>query len=499
VSCDEDAQCGHIGVGYVCNEGKREFSENRKWDFCGKGFVSNTDSNPINNYVESVVTKYNVTLEIRDVSGRFCSKVMIIPFGGSKYPKWNEVSSSNLKNMKFKYKAISVSGIEQVGKIEAGSRKRAIELLQKHKLVIISIEETRELISFKFLLSIFHRVSHKKIVIFSKELSILLMAGVPLVESLKIQYDQEENPYFKEQVFKIANMVDDGVPFSTALSKFPNIFSDFFVNIVKSGEVSGKMQESLLHLSDYIEKQYLLTSKVKSALIYPAVIFVGFAIVGFAMMVFVVPQLVSIFEGSDQELPLPTKILIFVSDFMQHNIILIAIVGCSLGYILKRYIQTSKGRSKVDSIVLKIPQFSPIFKKFYIARFAENLSMLISSGIPIINALQISGDVVGNTVYQKIIYNSVDEVKIGGSIASSFERSDQLPSLVPKMIRVGEKTGKLDVVLKDIAEFYTKEVDIAIDGLTAIIEPIMILALGGAVAVLVASILMPIYQMTSMI
>ncbi|MCK4892153.1 MAG: type II secretion system F family protein [Candidatus Pacebacteria bacterium] len=401
--------------------------------------------------------------------------------------------------MKFKYKAISISGVEQVGKIEAGSRKRAIELLQKHKLVIISIEEIKELISFKFLSSFFHRVSNKKIVIFSKELSILLMAGVSLAESLKIQYDQEENPYFKEQIFKISNMVEDGVPFSTALSKFPNIFSDFFVNIVKSGEASGKMQESLLHLSDYIEKQYLLTSKVKSALMYPAIILGGFALVGIGMMAFVVPQLIGIFEGSDQELPLPTKILIFVSDFMQHNIILIAIGLCVLGYIIKKYVQTSKGRSRIDVLVLKIPQFSPIFKKFYVARFAENLSMLISSGIPIINALQISGDVVGNSVYRKIIYNSVDEVKIGGSIAYSFERSDQLPVLVPKMIRVGEKTGKLDLVLNDIAKFYTKEVDIAIDGLTAIIEPIMIFVLGGAVAILVASILMPIYQMTTMI
>jgi len=401
--------------------------------------------------------------------------------------------------MKFKYKAISASGIEQLGKIEAGSRERVIELLQKHKLVIISIKEIKELISFKFLLAFFHRVSHKKIVIFSKELSILLMAGVPLAESLKIQYDQEESLYFKEQIFKISNMVEDGVTFSAALSKFPNIFSDFFVNIVKSGEASGKMQESLLHLSDYMEKQYLLTSKVKSALMYPAVILGGFALVGVGMMAFVVPQLVSIFEGSDQELPLPTKILIFVSDFMQHNIVLLFIMIIGFVYVAKKYIQTPKGKEQVDKALLKLPQFGGLFKKFYVARFAENLSMLISSGIPIISALKISGDVAGNDVYRKIIYSSIDEVKIGGSIAYVFERSDQMPHLVARMIRVGEKTGKLDVVLKDIADFYKKEVDIAVDGLTAIIEPIMIFVLGGAVAVLVASILMPIYQMTTMI
>ncbi|MCK4918808.1 MAG: type II secretion system F family protein [Candidatus Pacebacteria bacterium] len=401
--------------------------------------------------------------------------------------------------MKFKYKAISISGTEQVGKIEAENKERAIELLQQHKLILVTIKEIRELISFKRFSGIFHKVNHKKIVIFLKELSILLTAGVSLVEALRIQYNQEESLYFKEQLFKILSMVEDGVPFSAALSKFPNIFSEFFINIVKSGEESGKMQESLLHMSVYIEKQYLLSSKVKNALMYPAIVMSGFALVGVAMMVLVVPQLVSIFEGNNQELPLPTKILIFVSNFMQHNIVLIVVGGGIILYLAKKYIQTEKGKSRIDSFLLKIPQFSTIFKKYYVARFAENLSLLISSGIPIITALQVSGDVVGNDVYKKVIYNSIDEVKIGGSIAYSFERSDQLPPLVSRMIRVGERTGKLDVVLKDIADFYTKEVDIAVDGLTSIIEPIMIFVLGGAVAVLVASILMPIYQMTTMI
>ncbi|MBW6440413.1 type II secretion system F family protein [Patescibacteria group bacterium] len=401
--------------------------------------------------------------------------------------------------MKFKYKAISISGIEQIGKIEAGNRERAIELLQKHKLIIVSISETKEFLSLNKILNAIQKVNYKKIVLFSKELSILLTAGIPLVESLRIQYDQEENLFFKEQIFKISNMVEDGLPFSEALSKFPSIFSDFFVNIVKSGEASGKMQESLIHLSSYIEKQYLLSSKVKGALMYPAIILGGFALVGIAMMAFVVPQLVSVFDGSGLELPLPTKILILTSDFMQNNIILIFVIIFVFLYATRRYFKTEGGKNKVDRLVFKMPVFNSIFKKFYVARFAENLSMLITSGIPIMTALQISGDVVGNNVYKKIIYSSVDEVKIGGSIAYSFERSDSLPTLVPKMIRVGERTGKLDVVLKDIADFYTKEVDIAVDGLTAIIEPIMIFALGGAVAVLVASILMPIYQMTSMI
>ncbi|MCK5122642.1 MAG: type II secretion system F family protein [Candidatus Pacebacteria bacterium] len=400
--------------------------------------------------------------------------------------------------MKFKYKVVTISGTEQVGKINAASRDEAIELLQKHKLVIINIKQDKEWVSFNKLFSFLHRVSSQKIVMFSKELSVLLMAGIPLVEALRIQHDQEENAYFKEQLFTIANMIDDGSSFSSALSCFPNIFSGFYINIIRSGEASGTMQKSLTHLADYIEKQYLLNSKVKNALMYPGVIITGFALVGAVMMAFVVPQLTSIFRENDQELPLPTQILIIVSDFMKDNFILLIIGTIVLAYGLKKYIGTQKGKENFDKLIFKIPKFKSIFRKFYVARFAENLSMLIKSGVPIISALKISGDVVGNEVYKKVIYSSIDEVKIGGSVAYAFERSDQLPPLVPRMIRIGEKTGKLDAVLEDIAGFYTKEVNIAVDGLMALIEPILIFVLGAGVGILVAAILMPIYQMTEM-
>ena len=400
--------------------------------------------------------------------------------------------------MRFKYKVVTISGTEQTGKINAINMDKAVELLQKHKLVIIRIKQDKEWVSFNKLFSFLHRVGSKKIVMFSKELSVLLMAGIPLVEALRIQHDQEENTYFRGQLFLIANMVEDGSSFSSALSRFPNIFSDFYINIIRSGEASGTMQKSLNHLADYIEKQYLLNSKVKNALMYPGVILSGFAIVGAVMMAFVIPQLTSIFRENDQELPLPTQILIIVSDFMKDNFFLLIIATIFLLYGIKKYIATQKGRENFDKLIFKIPKFNSIFQKFYVARFAENLSMLIKSGVPIISALKISGDVVGNEVYKKIIYSSIDEVKIGGSVAYAFERSDQLPPLVPRMIRIGEKTGKLDSVLKDVSEFYTKEVNIAVDGLMALIEPILIFVLGAGVGILVAAILMPIYQMTEM-
>ncbi|MDD3190430.1 MAG: type II secretion system F family protein [Candidatus Pacebacteria bacterium] len=401
--------------------------------------------------------------------------------------------------MKFKYRAITISGNEQVGKIEASGQEKAVELLQKHRLVIVSIDPIKEWFSFAKISSVVRRVSSKKIVMFSKELSILLSSGVSLVEALRIQYEQEESAFFKEQIFAIASMVDDGDSFSNALSHFPKTFSDFYINIVRSGEISGKMQEALLHLADYVEKNYMLASKVKNALLYPAVILIGFAGMGAAMMIFVVPQLTAIFKENEVELPLATKVLVAVSDFMSNNLVLLLVGIVAFVYIFKAYAKTKSGKEKIDTLMLTLPPFSSLLKKFYVARFSENLSILVGSGVPIIDALQISGDVAGNGVYKKVIYSSADEVRIGGSVAYAFERSDFVPTMVSKMLKIGEKTGKLDSVLRDVADFYTKEVDIAVDGLTAIIEPILIFVLGAGVAVIALAIMLPIYQMSEII
>lgn len=399
--------------------------------------------------------------------------------------------------MKFKYRAIAKNGEEQNGKIDAASREKAVELLQKYDLIVVSVEEGGTEISLSGLMAkVRRKVPIKKIVIFSKELSILISSGVSLVEALKIEYEQEESQLFREQIMAIADMVDDGDQFSEALSRFPNTFSDFYVNIVRSGEVSGKMQESLLHLADYVEKNYLLGSQVKNAMMYPCVILLGFLGVGICMMIFVVPQLVGIFSENATELPLPTKILIFISDLLVNNLPMLIIVSTGLAIFLKKYLKTEKGKLQLDTLLLTIPPFNELFKKFYLARFADNLSMLIGSGVNIVNALEISGDVAGNLVYKKIIYSSVEDVKIGGSIAFAFEDNKYVSPMVSKMLKIGEKTGKVDSVLKDVAKFYNNEVDIAVGGLTAIIEPILILFLGGGVGLMVAAIIMPIYQMT---
>lgn len=402
--------------------------------------------------------------------------------------------------MKFKYRAVGKNGEEQIGNIEADNHEKAVEILQKYDFTLVSVDPVSELFSLAGIMGKFRRgVSPKKLVMFSKELSILISSGVSLVEALRIQYEQEESQRFKDQIAAMADMVDDGYSFSSTLARFPDTFSDFYINIVKSGEVSGKMQESLLHLAEYVEKRYLLSAKVKNAMLYPGVIMCGFFGVGVAMMVFVVPQLVGIFRENQMELPLPTKILIAVSDFLVNNFFLFVALLVFFVVFVRRYLKTPAGKAKLDVLCLSVPPFNDLFKKYYLARFADNLSMLIGSGVNIVNALQISGDVAGNEVYRKIIYESVEDVKVGGSIAYAFENNKYVSPMISKMLNIGERTGKIDAVLKDVADFYTKEVDIAVDGVTAIIEPILILVLGGGVCVLVAAILMPIYQMTETI
>jgi type IV pilus assembly protein PilC len=402
--------------------------------------------------------------------------------------------------MKFKYRAIGKNGEEQSGQIEADNRQKAVEILQKYDFTLVSVDSADKLFSVSGIIGKFRKgVGAKKLVMFSKELSILISSGVSLVEALRIQYEQEDDKYFKEQISTMADMIDDGHSLSSALSRFPDTFSDFYINIVRSGEVSGKMQDSLMHLAEYVEKRYLLTSKVRNAMLYPCVIMFAFLGVGVAMMVLVIPQLVSIFRENDMELPITTRIVIAVSDFLVNNFMLFIVMLIILIFGGRRYVKTESGKENMDRLFLTMPPFKDLFKKYYLARFADNLSMLIGSGVNIVRALEISGDVAGNAIYTKLIYESVEDVKVGGSIAYAFENNKYVPPMISKMISIGERTGKIDSVLKDVADFYTKEVDIAVDGVSAIIEPILILILGCGVGVLVSAIILPIYQMTEII
>jgi len=397
--------------------------------------------------------------------------------------------------MKFNYLTRTLQGEKQRGVIEAVSQAEAIRILQKRQLIIIKIQSVEETPLFGKRIKIFERIKRKEIFIFFRELAILAGADVPLVQSLRTLSQQMPNPYFKEIVFELANEIDGGASFSKALSGYPKVFSDFSINLLKSGEVAGRLQESLNYLADYLEREYYLISKVRGAMIYPVFILSVFLAVGILVIVMVIPQLTSILTEAGQELPWSTRLVIFTSEFIRAWGWLILLLSGIAGVFLWRYKKTPEGKVLWDKTLLKLPIFGKIFQKTYLARLADNLSALIKGGVPIIQALNVSGEVIGNAVFQQIIWQARDEVKVGRSMSSSIEKHKEIPMLFSQMVKTGEQTGKLETIMEKLSTFYNKEVSNIVDNLSQLIEPILLVVLGAGVAILVFSVFMPIYNL----
>jgi len=397
--------------------------------------------------------------------------------------------------MKFNYIARNKDGETQSGIIKASSEQAALKSLQDHSLVVVSLKSFEEQPIFSKRIKFFERVNRKDAFVFFRQLAILVDANVPLVQSLKALGRQVESDYFKEVINEIANNVDGGMSLSSSFAKYPKVFSIFSINLIKTGEVSGQLQESLIYLADHLENEYYLISKVRGAMSYPAFILGAFVIVGVLVMVMVIPQLTSILTEAGQELPWTTKIVIFTSNFIRGYgwILLILAIGGGVGFW--KYKQTEKGRVVWDTIKIKIPLFGPIFKKTYLARLSDNLSALIKGGVSIIQSLNVSGEVVGNSVFKAILFKARDDVKEGKSISSALEGHDEFPPLFTQMIKTGEQTGKLDSILGKLSVFYSKEVENVVDNLSRLIEPILLVAMGIGVSILVFSVFMPIYNL----
>lgn len=397
--------------------------------------------------------------------------------------------------MKFNYQARTKEGEVQLGVIEAGSKDAAIELLQQHGLIVFFLQAISEIPfyarSFKFL----QRVKSKELTIFYRQLAILFEASVSPLDSLSILSKQTTNPFFKELISKIETSVKGGETLSQAMGRFPKVFSTFYVNVVRAGEATGKLHDVLKYLADHAEQEYNLTHKVKGAFTYPIAILSLFVLVAVLMMVYVVPSLASMLEELGQELPLTTKILIGTSKFFKSWILLIILFVIALVIGIIKGSKTERGKLILDTVKLRVPIFKKMFQNIYIARFSENLRTLLIGGIPILKALDITGKVIGNKVYEKIIFEAREKVRVGESISSAFSRfPKEIPAMVSQMVGVGEKTAQLDNILEKIAKFYQQDVDRMVNNMTQLIEPIMILILGAGVGFLVSSILMPIYN-----
>lgn len=397
----------------------------------------------------------------------------------------------------FVYRAKDEQGVLKEGIVEANSLMAASDILHGHGLSVLALEaETGEINIEKYFPFLRH-ISRKELVLFSRQLSTLINARVPINQALDILRLQITNVRLRKVVEDIQNSVEGGKSLSEAVSDYPYIFSNLYASMVKSGELSGTLDSALNYLADQQEKDYDLISKVRGALAYPIFIVAAMAIVGFLMFTFVLPQMISVLREAGANLPLSTRILIFATDAMKNYgvIIGLAVVGAAFGFSF--YIKSAGGRLIWDAVKLKIPIVGKLLHNIYMDRLSRNLSTLVSGGIPIVQALRTVGEVVGNSVLKQIILEAAADVETGKSIATVFAEHKEIPPILTQMIRVGEQTGSLGEIMGKLARFYDKEVDNALSTMTSLLEPFIMLILGAAVAVMVAGILLPIYNLAS--
>lgn len=399
--------------------------------------------------------------------------------------------------MNFLYQAKDQQGQVQKGEIRARDKQSALAVLKTANLAAISLIAQSDIPVFARRLKMFERISLKDVAIFTRQLAVLVASQVPLVSSLRSLMEQTKKKSFQEIIFALAADVDAGTPLSSALARNPKVFSDLYVSMVRSGEASGTLNKSLLYLAAYLEQEYDMRSKIKTAMIYPSFILIVFIAVIILMLIFVFPRITLLLGETGQELPIITRILIGLTEIFRAywwiGLIVLSFLGCGLWY----YRKTPKGRETFDYLKIRLPIFGPLFQKIYMARFSGNLATLISGGIPIINSLQVVSGVVANKIYEKIILQASEKVKVGEQIAAVFEQNKYIPAMVTQMIMVGEQTGQLDDVLEGLSKFYAREVNNALEGLTELIQPILLVGMGLMVGFLVLSILMPIYNMVT--
>ncbi len=396
--------------------------------------------------------------------------------------------------MKYIYQSRSKEGKIETGAVEASSKESAALILQKYNIFVTSLrEETLGILRIKNI-KIFERVSKKDLAIFSRQLAVMLQSRVPVTQSLKSLAVQTKKASFKEKVLKISQLVEEGNSLSEAFSFFPEIFNPFYISLVKTGEASGKISESLYYLSEHLEREYDITAKIRSAMIYPIFVVCVLVVVIIIVMFGVMPQIVNLLKETAAKPPLFTVMMIDFYNFLRNFGWVLALGFFSLIVFILYYFTTKEGKKRYDKLILKLPFIGGFFKKIFLIRFAENISTLISAGLSINNALRITKDTVDNYVYKQILTETEERVSEGEKISSVLVRyPDLAPPFVVQMIQVGEETGRLDRNLMEIVNFYQKEVKRAVDTFTALLEPVLIIFLGIVVALLAISVLQPLY------
>ncbi len=397
----------------------------------------------------------------------------------------------------FEYQGLSAAGEKQIGRIESVSRDNAIETLQHRGIVITLIKENvpSSLSSISFL----NKVPAKDVVFMARQISTLFEANVSAFKAFSLIADQAANPILKQQLQSVTSDLSSGSTISQALSQYPETFSNFFVNMVRAGEESGKLSETFIFLADYLERQYELTNKTRNALIYPAFVILVFFAVMVLMMRFIIPKLGEMITASGQEVPVFTTIVIGVSTFFVKYGLVMLVLFVAMVVTFALFLKSEAGKLWMDKMKLVTPAIKNLYQKLYLARISDNLDTMLSSGIPIIRTLEVTSTVVGNSIYERLIKEVSEEVKAGVSLSNALSKHKEIPTLLSQMVRVGEETGMLGQVLRTLGRFYRREVDQAVDTIVALIEPAMIIVLGVGVGILLVSVLMPIYNLANTI
>jgi type IV pilus assembly protein PilC len=399
--------------------------------------------------------------------------------------------------MIFKYKALDTNGNSKEGTIEAVSIEVAIGSLQKRDLVLSNITPVEDKSFLEKNISFLERVSSKDIVILSRQMSTLFEAQVSALRVFELLSSQSEKPAIRRKLGEVASDLQAGNTISEALAKHPDMFSDFYVNMVKSGEESGKLDQTLLYLADYLDRTHEVTSKVKSALIYPAFIVFTFVAVMVLMLTAVIPKISAILTDSGQEIPIYTKVVLGISGFFVDYGVFLLILVVVGGFFLWRYSRTEDGKYSFAKVKISFPAVKILYRKLYLSRIADNMNVMLLSGIPIVRGLDLTSKIVDNKVFEDVLKQATEDVKTGSSISDALMKSGEIPGIFIAMVKIGEETGQLGNILKTLASFYRREVTNAIDALVGLIEPVMVVMLGFGVAFLLASVLIPIYNISS--
>ncbi|MDP1706491.1 MAG: type II secretion system F family protein [bacterium] len=399
--------------------------------------------------------------------------------------------------MKFGYKARTKEGELQVGNVESTSREAAISILSSHGLFILSVNAIdKEGWSDRFL-EFFRRVRTTEIMIFTRQFATLLASQVPIGDSLRNLYHQTTKPVLKEVVGEVVSDVESGFSLSQAIGRHPGVFSEFYVNMVKSAEVTGRLSETLDFLADYLEKQSILSGKIRNAMTYPIFILVLFIVAVLVMVTMVLPQITPIFEESNVELPIMTKILIsggnFILGWWWAILIMLAIVIM----LIIDYFHTEEGKIVFNEIGLRIPILGSVLKQLYVSRFADSVRVLINGGLTIPQAIEVTSHTIGNYIYRDILREAAQKIRQGQLLSQALKASEYFPPLVGQLVAIGESTGRLESLLEKVGSFYRRQVEDKVNNMVELIQPLLMVVVGLMVGGLFASILLPLYNLTS--